>query len=348
LIHLSRTNPTHTQLQRFRKAVRAPEGMPEEPGYIDENNFIDFRLFTNKKITLSKGQVLLKKAAISLQEALPPLGHGGFDGVWSWLISRFEDPHFKKAPLFPDQPALAMAQIMGFDVKERRVSVQKIEKAMQGFFNDHNSIFAFLRPPLSQQIPREDMAANAVVLRALDGFYKELAGDANVEYLHATKRLQGWIEKKFFAYLLASGDWPVENIDFDDLQLTDARLESLPRDRFYQSLQQYFLSVSRKTLLLAYENGLYFRRSENTETILVVGLTHDFDDPLDYLKQQNSRQNYQVKQLRIITPRKYKGYIRRDTSADDKVKIISQSPMLFVAKLSLPSARPNAKNRQEK
>ncbi len=334
LLHLSRLNPTDQNLGRIYKMIRAPLELEENLVNADMNNLAHFRLMSTEPLTLKQGDAILRKATKNVFKSIPKLGHRGKRGTWNWILSRFEKDQSKAAILFKGASELELAQVMGFQSAKRKKLIKTLENFFLRYLNDEKSIFTLLRPAHKDQIPSHDSEADAAVVRMMDGFFKSLSKDNSAIYRESPQRMQGWIERKYFEYLFNTGEWPVENFDFETFYQHEFKQFNVPKELLFESLQQYLLTASQKTFLLYYENGLYYLPGTSPNTIRILGLTHNYDDPIKYLQSQNSTNNYALTNLTILANRKKTIVANKDTNPLTG-SVRAASPLLFVAEVKL-------------
>ena len=278
---------------------------------------------------------MLKKAIEEVHQTVPKLNHRGFPSSFNWLISRFESDNSKSAVLFPDFKSLSIADQMGFRTKERANIIRRLQKNIEQLIDGKKSLFSFFLFNQETNLPRVDAENNSSLVRLLNGFYKELAGDSNADYFQAPKKMQAWIERLFLAHLFRTGDWPTDIMSYEKFKDDKNISKNLPTTIFNESVQQYLLSTSHHTLLLRYEDGLYFLPGTTPESLRVIGITHQYKDPISYLNAQNNSSKYSMINLHIISIQQFKGYLDSANTQNNGVVITAKRPLLFAAELFL-------------
>ena len=334
-LSLQKKFPNNLDLQKFGKTIRAPENENESPENIDTSNLMSIRFYSQTPFTISEGSELLKKALEKVHQTVPELDHRGFPGSFNWLLSRFESDNSKSAVLFPDFKSLSIADQMGFKTKDRVILIRRLQKNIEQLIDGKKSLFSFFLFNQETNLPRIDAENNSSLVRLLNGFYKELAGDSNVDYLQAPKKMQAWIERLFLAHLFRTGEWPTDIMSYEKFKDDKIISKNLPTTIFNESVQQYLLSTSHHSLLLSYEDGLYFLPGPTSESIRVIGITHQYQDPISYLKAQNNTSKYSMINLHIISIQQFKGYLERVNTQNNGVVITAKRPLLFSAELFL-------------
>ena len=334
-LSLQKKFPNNLELQKFGKTIRTPENENESPENIDINNLTSIRFYSQTPFTISEGNELLKKAIEEVHQTVPKLNHRGFPSSFNWLISRFESDNSKSAVLFPDFKSLSIADQMGFRTKERANIIRRLQKNIEQLIDGKKSLFSFFLFNQETNLPRVDAENNSSLVRLLNGFYKELAGDSNADYFQAPKKMQAWIERLFLAHLFRTGDWPTDIMSYEKFKDDKNISKNLPTTIFNESVQQYLLSTSHHTLLLRYEDGLYFLPGTTPESLRVIGITHQYKDPISYLNAQNNSSKYSMINLHIISIQQFKGYLDSANTQNNGVVITAKRPLLFAAELFL-------------
>jgi hypothetical protein len=335
LIYLSQHNNTNENLKTFLRGLRVPIGQTESDLNLDETKLISFRIMSSAQLTVNDGEQILDSAILNLKQSIPKIGHGGYKGALNRVLALFETDKSKSAIHFQENSTLTLASEMGFEVSKRQKIISQLEVISLKFLNDEKNIFSLFRPLNSITNPSEDSKNQAAIIRLLDGFYKQISSEKNGSYLELPKKVQAWIEKKFFSFLFSTGNWPFEEFKFTEIYKKEYPKKNFTLAELNESLQQYLISTSQKILLIRHEEGLYFLKGSTPTSIRVIGITHDFDDPLVYLYKQNNKSDFKIINLTILSPRQKKGYIENVGPGEEKNKIITQSPLLFVAEISI-------------